>query len=325
MGLFILDGKGSFDTRFIVSLKNYSNDLPSLSAMEDGVSGELPPAPDLPGLYKAWQIAYEKYIKIHDHYLKKVGQLPTDNNPDTFALGHRLDFPSDIEECQKQNKEYYDACTQAEQELLTRFHEWLNSADFGQDTLKAYLLQSADKANRILIESNDKDFQKMPWQKWDLLKPFSLSEVGLSSPNFKKRYVPIKPKERARVLVILGKDANIQQEIQQLATANIEIKVVTTLAELDEPLWNEAWDIIVFNGHSGTSDKGREGKFQLSQDQWLKIEDIRNHLDKAIYQGLKLVIFNSCDGLGLAHQLGEGQQLYLPQVMVMRDLLSRWA
>jgi energy-coupling factor transporter ATP-binding protein EcfA2 len=323
MGLFILDGKGSFDQDFIVSLKNYSGDLPSLEAMDNGASGELPPAADLPGLYKAWQIAYEKYIKIHDHYLKKVGQLPTDNNPDTFALGHRLDFPSDIEECKKQNKEYYDACIRAENELLTRFHEWLNSGDFGKvkSELEKYLFQSGDKANRILIESNDKDFQKMPWQKWDLLTPFSLSEVGLSSPNFKKRYVPVKPKERARVLVILGKDANIQQEIQQLATANIEIKVVTTLAELDEPLWNEAWDIIVFNGHSGTSEKGRQGQFQLSQDQWLSIENIRGHLNKAIEQGLKLVIFNSCDGLGLAHQLGEGQQLYLPQVMVMRDLL----
>jgi len=320
MGLFILDGKGSFDTRFIVSLKNYSGDLPSLDAMEDGVSGELPPAPDLPVLYEAWKIAYGNYLEIRV-------RNPNDNNePPALKLGERpveTNVAGEYEKWENQKQEAYHACTQAENELLKRFHEWLNSGDFGKgkSELEKYLLQSADKANRILIESNDKDFQKMPWQKWDLLKPFSLSEVGLSSPNFKKRYVPIKPKERARVLVILGYDANIQEEIEKLATANIEIKVVTTLAGLDEPLWNEAWDIIVFNGHSGTSEKGTEGKFQLSQDQWLKIENIRNHLNKAIDQGLKLVIFNSCDGLGLAHQLGEGQQLYLPQIMVMRDLL----
>jgi DNA polymerase III delta prime subunit len=339
MSLFLLDGKGNFDQGFIVSLKIYSGDLPSLGAMEDGGGGELPPAPDLPGLYEAWKIAYRNYLDIR-------ARNPNDNNgPPALALGERpvpINVAGDYQEWETQKQQAYHTCTQAEKALLKRFHEWLNPKDSDEvkepkdevkepkvkdklkvvkDTLKAYLFQSRDKANRILIESNDKDFQKMPWQKWDLLTPFSLSEVGLSSPNFKKRDVPIKPKEQARVLVILGHDANIQQEIQQLATANIEIKVVTTLAELDEPLWNEAWDIIVFNGHSDTSEKGTEGKFQLSQGQWLKIEDIRNHLDKAIYQGLKLVIFNSCDGLGLAHQLGEGQQLYLPQIMVMRDLL----
>ena len=322
MGLFILDGKGNFDTRFIVSLKNYSGDLPSLSAMEDGVSGELPPAPDLPVLYQKWQIAYGNYLEIRAYN-------PNDDNNEPPALAKfksravDTNVSGDYQGWENQKQQAYHACTQAEKALLKRFHEWLNSANFGEvkDTLKAYLLQSADKANRILIESNDKDFQKMPWQKWDLLTPFSLSEVGLSSPNFRKRYVPIKPKERARVLVILGHGANIKKKIQQLATANIEIKVVTTLAELDEPLWNEAWDIIVFNGHSETSEKGTEGKFQLSSGQWLSISDIRNHLNKAIDQGLKLAIFNSCDGLGLAHQLGEGQQLYLPQIMVMRDLL----
>ncbi|WP_054464671.1 NACHT domain-containing protein [Planktothricoides sp. SR001] len=322
MGLFILDGKGNFGQGFIVSLKNYSGDLPSLDAMEDGVSGELPPAPDLPVLYQKWQIAYGNYLEIRAYN-------PNDDNNEPPALAKfksravDTNVSGDYQGWENQKQQAYHACTEAEKALLKRFHEWLNSADFGEvkDTLKAYLLQSKDKANRILIESNDKDFQKMPWQKWDLLKLFSLSEVGLSSPNFKKRYVPIKPKERARVLVILGQDANIQEEIQQLATANIEIKVVTTLAELDEPLWNEAWDIIVFNGHSGTSEKGTEGKFQLSSGQWLSISDIRNHLNKAIDQGLKLAIFNSCDGLGLAHQLGEGQQLYLPQIMVMRDRL----
>ena len=316
MGLFILDGKGNFDQGFIVSLKNYSGDLPSLGAMEDGGGGELPPAPDLPLLYKAWQIAYRDYLGIRAYN-------PNDNAAFIKERPVETNVSGEYEKWKNQKEQAYHACTQAEKELLKRFHEWLNSGDFGKvkSELEKYLFQSGDKANRILIESNDKDFQKMPWQKWDLLTPFSLSEVGLSSPNFKKRYVPVKPKERARVLVILGEDANIQQEIQQLATANIEIKVVTTLAELDEPLWNESWDIIIFNGHSGTSEKGTQGKFQLSQDQWLSISDIRNHLNKAIDQGLKLVIFNSCDGLGLAHQLGEGQQLYLPQIMVMRDLL----
>jgi HEAT repeat protein/energy-coupling factor transporter ATP-binding protein EcfA2 len=312
MSLFLLDGKGNFGQGFIVSLKIYSGDLPSLGAMEDGGGGELPPAPDLPGLYKAWQIAYRYYLDIK-------GKNPND----TFALEKRpvtTNVSGNYQEWENQKRQTYHTCIQAEKELLERFHQWLDYSDF-QEVKNKFLSHSKEQANRILIESNDKYFQKMPWQKWDLLTPFSLSEVGLSSPNFKKRYVPIKPKERARVLVILGQAANIQQEIEKLKTANIDIEVVTTLAELDDPLWNEAWDIIVFNGHGRTSENEVQGEFQLSQGQWLKIEDIRNHLDKAINQGLKLVIFNSCNGLGLAHQLGEGQQLYLPQIIVMRYLL----
>jgi len=316
MGLFILDGKGNFGQGFIVSLKNYSGDLPSLDALEAGGSGELPPAPNLPELYKVWQDAYRNYLEIRAY------NPNANNSPATFALKARPVGTNvgDYQQWENQKRQTYHACIQAEKELLKRFHDWLDYSDF-QEVKNKFLSHSKEQENRILIESNDQDFQKMPWQKWDLLTPFSLSEVGLSSPNFKKISVPIKPKERARVLVILGQDANIQPEIEKLATANIEIKVVTKLAELNEPLWNEAWDIIVFNGHSGTFEKGTEGKFLLSQDQWLSISDIRNHFDRAIRQGLKLVIFNSCDGLGLAHQLGEGQKLYLPQIIVMRDFL----
>ncbi|MHC5833905.1 MAG: CHAT domain-containing protein, partial [Nostoc sp.] len=37
---------------------------------------------------------------------------------------------------------------------------------------------------------------------------------------------------------------------------------------------------------------------------------------KAVSKGLQLAIFNSCDGLGLASQLGD---LHIPQIIVMRE------
>ncbi|NJL10173.1 MAG: hypothetical protein HC908_08410 [Calothrix sp. SM1_7_51] len=39
-------------------------------------------------------------------------------------------------------------------------------------------------------------------------------------------------------------------------------------------------------------------------------------MTKAIQKGLKLAIFNSCEGLGLARQLAS---LHIPQVIVMRE------
>ncbi len=320
ISLFILDGVGDFSQGFTVGLKVWGGDSSAQTVMLAGKKATLPPAADLPELYEAWKIAYQNYVEIRD-------KSPTDNNsPATFALKERpktTNTSGKIDEWETEKQRAYHACVEAEKTLLKRFNRWLESPNFQKvrERLKAYLFQSQTQANRILIESNNPDFKKMPWQKWDLLREVSLSEVGLSSPNFKIRNVSDKRKKLARILVILGKDANIQEEIQQLATDNIEIKIVTNLADLDEPLWNEAWDIIVFNGHSVTSEKGTQGRFQLNQDEWLSIGDIREHFNKAIERGLKLVIFNSCDGLGLAHQLGEGQQLYLPQIMVMRDLL----
>jgi CHASE2 domain-containing sensor protein len=48
----------------------------------------------------------------------------------------------------------------------------------------------------------------------------------------------------------------------------------------------------------------------------LTIDQLKYGLRNAIHQGLKLAIFNSCDGLGLARDLSD---LHLPQVIVMRE------
>jgi hypothetical protein len=48
----------------------------------------------------------------------------------------------------------------------------------------------------------------------------------------------------------------------------------------------------------------------------LTIEQLRYGLKRAIASGLKLAIFNSCDGLGLAWDLAD---LQIPQVIVMRE------
>lgn len=319
MSLFLLDGVGDFSQGFTVSLKIWSGDTPSLGSMLTGERGELPPAPDLPQLYEAWRIAYRNYLEIRE-------RKPTDNNPTVFAIKERpveTHVSGEIEEFETEKERAYHVCKQAEKELLKHFHQWLESPNFLKIAakFKEHLVQTKDKANSILIESNEEYFKKMLWQKWDLLKEASLSEIGLTSPNFKKRDVSVKWKNQARILVVLGKDANIQEGVEQLATDNIEIKVVKSLAELDQPLWQEAWDIIIFNGHSSSGANWTQGEFELSDGKKLEISEIRNHFNRAIEQGLKLVIFNSCDGLGLAHQLGEGQALYLPQIIVMREVL----
>jgi ABC-type phosphate/phosphonate transport system substrate-binding protein len=82
-------------------------------------------------------------------------------------------------------------------------------------------------------------------------------------------------------------------------------------------LWEEYWDILFFAGHSSSKD-GDKGYIYINRtdEGQLEISELEETLRTAIANGLKLAIFNSCDGLGLARQL---EKLHIPQVIVMRE------
>ena len=77
-----------------------------------------------------------------------------------------------------------------------------------------------------------------------------------------------------------------------------------------------------FAGHSSTV--ARQGVLYLNQEDKLTIEQLKHGFAQAISNGLQLAIFNSCDGLGIAEELGK---LFLPQSIVMRmpipDLMAQ--
>ncbi len=90
-----------------------------------------------------------------------------------------------------------------------------------------------------------------------------------------------------------------------------------TRKQLHEYLWNEeGWDILCYSGHSSSQADGSTGSILLNQSDSLTIKELKHVLTKAIENGLQLAIFNSCDGLGLARQLGD---LHIPQMIVMRE------
>ena len=69
-------------------------------------------------------------------------------------------------------------------------------------------------------------------------------------------------------------------------------------------------------GHSKSSDDGSSGSIKINSTERLSLSDLKNALKSAIKKGLKLAIFNSCDGLGL---VGDLRDLYLPHTIVMRE------
>jgi hypothetical protein len=83
-------------------------------------------------------------------------------------------------------------------------------------------------------------------------------------------------------------------------------------------LWEEACDILFFAGDSETHNNGQAGFIKINPHNTLSLMDIKKTLRTAIAKGLKVAIFNSCNGLGLASELAH---LNLGYIIVWREVV----
>ncbi len=117
----------------------------------------------------------------------------------------------------------------------------------------------------------------------------------------------------------MGCSLNIETDrkiLENLPKAQVKLLVEPHRQELTDSLWAQNWDILFFAGHSSSSDDRTTGRISIDRTDSLSIEELRYGLKQAIANGLKIAIFNSCDGLGLAKSLAD---LQIPQVIVMRE------
>lgn len=260
-------------------------------------TGRLPAAPEIPELYRHWQLLYK-------------------------ALYQRLDWCPriKIQEADVTNVsevEFSDLC----QRLSNSINAWLNSEPFGNinQQLRTHLDRSEEI--RFIIETNDNLLRRLPWHLWKFFEDYPKAEVALSAPEYqppKKSNVQT-PGSKVRILAILGNSQGIDTGkdrvfLEQLSDkASTEFLVEPQQDKLNDQLWKQGWDILFFAGHSSSKEKGL---LQLNQTDAITLDKLRNALKKAIERGLRLAIFNSCDGLGLVQHL---EDLHIPQVIVMRE------
>jgi len=261
------------------------------------ITGSLPAAPEISELYKYWQLLYS-------------------------ALYQRLNLCPRIEidagdVTNVSEVEFNDLC----QGLSDRINIWLNSESFRNiDQRLRTQLNSFDEI-RFIIETNDNLLRRLPWQLWNFFEHYPKAEVALSASEYgRTQRAPTKPPgAKVRILAIFGhgEGINLNQDrafLEQLSTqAEIKFLVEPKPVQLNDQLWEQCWDILFFAGHS--SSQG-EGRIHLDSTYSLTLDKLRYALSKAIERGLKLAIFNSCDGLGLAQDLAS---LQIPQVIVMRE------
>lgn len=288
----LIIGDGDFDRGFSVTLQiGEDGALPSA-----GISGRLTSNPQICHDYQRWQ---SNYAKLGTHFR---------------AMKRR--------ETQVKNVSIGEECRITALMLEQSLNSWLNSEPFRliRETLSEELMR--DDEVRVIIQTEDNLLRRLPWHLWDWFERYRKAEVALGTSNYRRieRSTPLR--NQIRILAVLGDSRGINTEtdrrlLENLPDTEVALLVEPTRRQLHEYLWDElGWDILCFAGHSESQPDGESGLIYLNDDESLTIEQLKNALSNSIERGLKMAIFNSCDGLGLARRLA---LMHIPQMIVMRE------
>ncbi|MCC2694877.1 CHASE2 domain-containing protein [Nodularia sp. LEGE 04288] len=262
--------------------------------------GSLPAVPELPNIYNKWRLLYEavnyrlgkkQRIKVHQQDISNISI-----------------------------NDFNDVC----QQLQRKINTWLKSESFQNIEVQLRTLLSPNDEIRVIFETSVALLHRLPWHLWDFFAHYPKAELALSNQEYTSPQLLQKfPTGKVKILAILGNSVGIDIEkdrswLEGLADTQVKFLVEPTRRELDEQLWNQDWDILFFAGHSTSIADGEIGQIDINQTDSLTISQLRNALKKAILHGLKLAIFNSCDGIGLARNLAD---LNIPQMIVMREAI----
>ncbi len=305
--------EGSLTSGFSVTLlMGEEGAVPSVD-----ISARLPAAPHLRSLYQQWQVAYR--------HLGAAVRL----EPDPVPYATNVSLLGD--------------CGDLADQLCAAFNRWLRTDSFRpiHDKLLEHL--SAADAVRLILQTAPGIVQRLPWHLWEICDRYPRLEITLSAATYEKSAVPSTcNRAKIRILAIIGQSQGIDLKtdrdlLDHLPDAEVHFLLEPDLKTLSDRLWErEGWDILFFAGHSATkslkesvqaslSEEARQtsyfspptnGELYVSEASPIIMSSLKNPLKRAVERGLKIAIFNSCDGLGLAYALAD---LRISQILVMRE------
>ncbi|BAZ14018.1 hypothetical protein NIES4071_58580 [Calothrix sp. NIES-4071] len=290
----VINLNGNFENGFVAMLQIGE----AGKASSVGCIGRLPPNQEILKHYKKWRSHYSR-------------------------LGNSMRALRDIEG-QTLRFSSIQTCKNAAIQLSSCLNQWLNSKEFL--TLKKNL-EEIDRSDeiRIIIQNNEVELlRKLPWHLWDIIQSSS-AEVALSSPAYELTQRSQRLRAKPRIIAILGNSQGIDVEVDRKLLHILESEKNAEMVYLVEPkfqeiyksLWDEkGWDILFFAGHGDSHANGKQGKIYINRQDSLSITDLNDALKIAIKRGLRLAIFNSCEGLALIQEL---ENLHIPQVIVMKE------
>jgi hypothetical protein len=280
----------SFEQGFPVTLQIGEDERPP--SLE--IIGRLPPAPEILQYYNGWATAYR-------------------------SMGSSSRLEASVEQVTNVSK--VESCCNAAQVLRDRLNTWLFSESFRPIREKLLEQLSPLEEIRLIIQTENIWLQRLPWHLWDFCDLYPKAEIALSPPSYEHLTQISSSHSHIRILAILGSSTgiNVQADrhlLEILPDAEVRFLVEPQRYELSEELWTQSWDILFFAGHSSSQCNGEIGRIYLNQTDSLTFEELKFSVRRAVERGLKIAIFNSCDGLGLARDLAE---LKIPQTVIMRE------
>lgn len=293
---------GNFDQGFDINLQTFKDNRYLLVDKD----ARLPANPELKDLYERW---YKLFHGLRGRYQTRNNNWQFESLPTHRSIS-----------------EGSSACRFFFESLEERMRDWLaNSLEQGWREIResmVTLLGNTDDEVRVIIKTNNSALWKLPWHIWDLIerKPnveIAFSPLGTEIPGVTQTACS----NKVRILAVLGNSDDIdikqdEEEIQNLRDTSLTPLLQPSPQEIIQQLHSEeGWDIFFFAGHSET--EGERGRIYINESQFLEIRNFRHALQEAVRRGLKLAIFNSCNGLGLAQQLLTSS--HIPAVIVMRE------
>ncbi len=302
-------GEGNFATGFSVTLEIRDNHR----LIAPFAEGKLVPNLDIAD-------ALQNYRRAYYHWVKSQPSLGI-TVPHSMITHAAVGDPR--ENLRKATKTLKDS-----------LNEWLNSSSLSSIQNHILFHIGTESEVRFFIQTTHFDLQQIPWECWNFLRDWwNDVEIALTiqrNPPIINLTPPIK------VLVILG-NIDIENERNSLCLSSLQtalgnpdkvyIQILSPSSEvplstinIQNELIKNPWDIVVYLGHSQTSSDGYDGVFIIDNDTALSPEhNLRNSLKIAVKKGLKLVICNSCDGLGIGRQLAN---IGVPHIIVMKEPIA---
>lgn len=265
------------------------------------LKGSLPSVTEVIELYNEWQQYYNVFCSCNREDKNEELEIELVDGVNRFS---RIDFDFLSEELRREINKWFD------------FEYFQN--------IERELRTKLDSTEQIifLIEIDEILLKRIPWHLWSFFDSYPNAEIVLSTSESQKIPSQINRK-KPRILVILGDDTgiDIQKDKEHLEKILMDVDFCfldkdnkLSRANLFEHLSDsKGWDILFFAGHSSN------GNIKINSEEILTIKELRNALKKSLTNGLKLAIFNSCDGLILGENLLD---LNFPQVIVMREPIS---
>lgn len=302
-------GEGNFATGFSVTLEIRDNHL----LIAPFAEGRLVPNLDIAD-------ALQNYRRAYYHWVSSQPSLG-------ITVPHSMITHAAVGDPR-------DNLGKATKTLKDSLNEWLNSSDMSSIQNHILFHIGTNSEVRFFIQTTHFDLQQIPWECWNFLHQWCPDvEIALTiqrNPPIINLTSPI------NILVILG-NIDIENEHNSLCLSSLQtalgnpdkvyIQILSPSSEvplstknIHNELIKNQWDIVVYLGHSQTSSDGHDGVFIIDNDTALSpAHNLRNSLGIAVKNGLKLVICNSCDGLGIGRQLAN---IGVPHIIVMKEPIA---